>query len=220
MLANTQITPAAEPMQLMNLAHAHSEGPAGLELESLHRTHHHHHKSHHEHAAVGKNAHKSHKAGAKGKKAHDAKKAEKDLIIESPWASAYGYPSYGAYDTYSGYGAYPYSGIANFASYGAPSLTNVAGPAFGYANPIVNTAAAPVGANLSVDGVTLAEYPIDGTGWAGAWDTLNAPVVAPTTGIYDPVLASPYAPTVESWGAFGAPVAETYLDVPNYTWLP
>ena len=207
----------------MNLAHAHPEGPAGLELESLHRTHHHHHKSHHEHAAAGKAAHKNARRGrktaAKGKKSRGGKKVEEDLIIESPWAGAYGYPAYGAYGAYGGYGAYPYAGVADYAAYGvAAPYANIAAPAYGFASPVA-TAAAPVGTTLALDGVTVAEYPNYGVGWAGAWDTLNAPVVAPTAGMIDPVVAAPVA-VAEGWGAWGAPIAEPYLDVPNYTWLP
>ena len=125
--------------------------------------------------------------------------------------------------TVGGYGAYPYAGVADYAAYGvAAPFANYAAPAYGFAGPVATAAAAaPVGTTLAVDGVTVAEYPTYGAGWAGAWDTLNAPVVAPNAGLYaEPIVAAPITANVEGWGAWGAPVAEPYLDVPNYTWLP
>ena len=90
--------------------------------------------------------------------------------------------------------------------------------------------------------VELTRYPSDGLGWAAAWDALNIPAagapaaVAPEffgevpavgygygavdTLAYDVALDSAYPYSdVYGYGAWGAPVAEPYLDLPDYTWI-
>ena len=95
--------------------------------------------------------------------------------------------------------------------------------------------------------VELTPYPSDGLGWAAAWDALNIPeagaVAAEVPETYFPYGAGFEVPAyadlnawdtlnadialdsaypfsdVYGYGAWGSPVAEPYLDMPDYTWI-
>ena len=145
-------------------------------------------KRHHHHSKS--HAKKGHKAHAQKK---GGKKVEEDIIIQTPYGYGAGYPVAAAPYYTAGYPAY-----ANY-GYAAEAV----------ASPVLAAATAPVG--VSVEGWQAAC-----PGWqygneCGNWG-LTAPVVE------EAVVAAPVNAVAAGYGAWGAPIAQPYLDVPNYTW--
>ena len=232
MLSTQQAAPI-EQTQLLNLA-AKPTSPQGgkVNLESLrHRHHPAGHRAHH-----GKKAFHGRRHNRKG-----TKKVEEDIVFDRPtWAD---FPGYG----WGAYGAAPYGAWGVDAEFpGAWGAYGAAAPFYGAEYPGYGAwtgayGAAPFdayGYGLGGEFGAWGAAPY-GASWAGAWDSLNWNGAAPFAGYYGAFDGLNAWNGLGAWngagawagewgypgagfgyGAWGTPLAEPYLDVPNYTWLP
>ena len=218
----------------MNLAAKPQAAAPGknVNLEALRHRNAHGHRVHHKRPFHGK------KVGGKR-----TKKVQEDIVFDRPtWADFPGYGwgagAWGAapYGAWGFEGEFPGAWGAAAPFYGAGWGANwegVAGPWSGAWGAAPFDAFTGYGAEFPGAWGVAAPYGY-GAEWAGAWDALNGPWAGPYgavegwnglgawngawNGAYGAEFGFPAAGY--GFGAWGAPLAEPYLDVPNYTWLP